>query len=193
MFINKMFHDNSIFSLCTDEKWWSLQKSVNCFKSRVYVADNQTFFHRCCSATQLCPTLCSTPGFPVLHFTNPYPGVCSNSYPLSQWCYLTISSSAAPVAFDLAQHQSLPMSHLFPWGGQSTGASASVLPMSIQGQSPLGLTVLAVQGTVKSLLQHHSLKAPIHMTSHISPLFHSTRFSSFTKAVQTISKRKTWK
>ena len=117
MFINKMFHDNSIFSLCTDEKWWSLQKSVNCFKSRVYVADNQTFFHRCCSATQLCPTLCSTPGFPVLHFTNPYPGVCSNSYPLSQWCYLTISSSAAPFSFCLrscpasesSNESSLPM------------------------------------------------------------------------------------
>ena len=38
------------------------------------------------------------------------PGVCSNSYPLNQWCYLTISSSAAlgsPLAFNLCQHQGL--------------------------------------------------------------------------------------
>ena len=40
---------------------------------------------RCCSVTQLCLTLCnpmggSTSGFPVLH----YPGVCSNSCPLSR-------------------------------------------------------------------------------------------------------------
>ena len=45
---------------------------------------------------------------------------------------------------------------------QSVGASASVLPMNIQDCFPLGLTgfdLLAVQGTLKSLLQHHSSKA----------------------------------
>ena len=35
-----------------------------------------------------------------------------------------------------------PMSQFFASGGQSTGASASVLPMNIQGWSPLGLTGL---------------------------------------------------
>ena len=37
------------------------------------------------------------------------PGVCSNSCPWSQWCYLTISSSAAPspFIFNLSQHQGL--------------------------------------------------------------------------------------
>ena len=34
---------------------------------------------------------------------------------------------------------SFPMSHLFESGGQSIGASASVLPMNIQGWFPLGL------------------------------------------------------
>ena len=45
-------------------------------------------------------------------------------------------------------------------GGQSIGvsASASVLPVNIQDQFLLGLTVLAVQGTLKSLLQHHGSK-----------------------------------
>ena len=43
--------------------------------------------------------------------------------------------------------------------------SASVFPVNIQGWFPLGLTdwfdVLAVQGALKSLLQHHSLKASV--------------------------------
>ena len=48
------------------------------------------------------------------------------------------------------------MSHLFASGGQSIGASASVLPMKKNW-----LDLLAVQETVKSLLQHHSSKASI--------------------------------
>ena len=73
------------------------------------------------------------------------PGVCLNSCPLSQWCYLTISSSVIPVSFGL---QSFPASRsfaicwLFSSGGQSIGASASgsVLQMNIQGSFLLGLT-----------------------------------------------------
>ena len=38
--------------------------------------------------------------------------------------------------------ESLPMSRLFTSGGQSFGASASVLPMNIQDWFPLGLTSL---------------------------------------------------
>ena len=55
------------------------------------------------------------------------------------------------------------MSQFFTLGGQSIGvsASASVLPMNIQDWLPLVLTLLAVQGTLKSLLQHHSSKASI--------------------------------
>ena len=56
------------------------------------------------------------------------------------------------------------MSQFFAWGGQSIGvsASASVLPVNIQDWFPLGWTgwvSFAVQGTLKSLLQHHSSKA----------------------------------
>ena len=75
------------------------------------------------------------------------PAVCSDSCPLSQWCCLIISSSAAPFSFCL---QSFPvslsflMSWLFISGGQSIGASASasLLPMNIQGWFSLGLTGL---------------------------------------------------
>ena len=57
-------------------------------------------------------------------------------------------------------------------GGQSIGASgsASVLPMNIQGWFPFRLTGLisfAVQGTLKSLLQHHNLKASILCNSKV--------------------------
>jgi len=63
---------------------------------------------------------------------------------------------------------------LFASGGQSIGASApaSVLPMNIQGWFPLGWTgwiSLQSNGTLKSLLQHHSLKASI--------LWHSAFFT----------------
>ena len=98
----------------------------------------------CCSVSQHCPTLCnpmdcSTPGFLVIY---PSPGACSNSCPLSQWCHPTISSSVVP----LSCLQSFPatgsflMSQLIASGGQIIGASASVLPMNIQGWFPLGLT-----------------------------------------------------
>ena len=73
------------------------------------------------------------------------PGVCSDSCPLSQWCYLTISSSATPFSFGLPSFPasgSFPVSQFFTSGGRSTGASASasVLPMNVQDWFPLGLT-----------------------------------------------------
>ena len=77
------------------------------------------------------------------------PRVCSNSWPLHQWCYLTILSSAAPSSFCL---QSFPasgsflMSWLFASRNQSIGASATVLPTNIQGWFPLGLISLLSKG-----------------------------------------------
>ena len=75
------------------------------------------------------------------------PAVCLNSCPLSQWCYLTISSSAAPFFFCLQSFPasgSFPVSRLFASGDQNSGASASalVLPMSTQGWFLLGFTEL---------------------------------------------------
>ena len=76
-----------------------------------------------------------------------YPRVCSNSCPLSWWCCLTISSSAALFSFCLQSFPasgSFPMSQLFASGGQSVrvSISASVLTMNIQSWFPLGLTGL---------------------------------------------------
>ena len=78
---------------------------------------------------------------------SPTPGACSNSCPLSQWCYPTISSSVIPFS---SLPQSFPasgsflVSQLITSGGQSIGVSvsASVLPMNIQDWFPLGWTGL---------------------------------------------------
>ena len=76
---------------------------------------------------------------------SPTPGVYSNSCPLSQWCYPTISSSVVPFSSHLQYFPpsgSFQMSQLFTSGGQSNGVSTStsLLPMTIQDWSSLGLT-----------------------------------------------------
>ena len=108
---------------------------------------------------------------------SPSPRVHSHSRTLSQWYHPVISSSVIPFSScpqSLSASESFPVSQLFTWGGQSTGVSALApfLPKKSQGWSPLGWTgwisfrmdwldLLAVQGTLKSLLQHHSSKASI--------------------------------
>ena len=89
----------------------------------------------------------------------------SNSCPSSQWCSLTISSSVVPFPSCLSQHQSF-----FKWV-TSSQQGAKVLKFQLQHSSSeyFGLIsfgidwldLLAVQGTLKSLLQHHSSKASI--------------------------------
>ena len=81
---------------------------------------------------------------------------------ISRWSYPTTSSSVTP--FSSCPHsfpalRSFPMSQLFTAGTQSVGASisASSLPVNIQDWFHLP----AVQRTLKSLLQHHSLKPSI--------------------------------
>ena len=104
---------------------------------------------------------CSMPGFPVLHYLPEFAqthvhwvsDAIQPSHPLSP---------NSPPAFNLAQHQ-----HLFPWVS-SLHQVAKILEFQLQ-ISPLneysGLISfridwfdLAVQGTLKSLLQYHSLK-----------------------------------
>ena len=75
---------------------------------------------------------------------SPTPRVHPNPGPLSRWCHPAISSSVVPFSScpqSLPASGSFPMSHLFIWGGQSIGvsASASVCPMDTQDWS-LGWT-----------------------------------------------------
>ena len=133
-----------------------------------YKISNQWFS----SVAQSCPILCdlmmdhSMPGLPVHHQLPVYP----NSCPLSRWCHPTISSSVVPFSSCLQSFpasESFQMSQLFPSGSQSIGVSASTSVLPINTQDWLisfrmdWLDLLAVQGTLKGPLQHHSSKASI--------------------------------
>ena len=79
---------------------------------------------------------------------SPTPGACANPCPSTQWCHSTISSSVVSFSSCLQSFPasgSFPVSWLFASGGWSTeaSASASVLPVNIQGWFPLGLTGLS--------------------------------------------------
>ena len=100
------------------------------------------------SFTQWCLTICnamgySMPGLPVHHQLPP--GAYLNSWPLSQWCHPTISSSGIPFSSWLQLFPasgSFPVSQFFTSGSQRIGVSAlaSVLPMCIQDWFPLEWT-----------------------------------------------------
>ena len=114
-------------------------------------------------------TLCnpmnySTPGLPVCHqlpeFTQTHVHRVDDAIQPSH----PLLSPSPPASKSLPASESFPMSQLCSWGVQSTGVSAltSVLPVNTQDWSSLGwLDLLAVQGTLKSLFQHHSSKASI--------------------------------
>ena len=121
----------------------------------------------CCFVTQLCDSL-QPHGQQYARLPCPSlsPGVCSNSCPLSQWGHPTISSSVVPFSSHLQSFPaagSFPMSQFFASGGQSFSFSIS-LSSDYSGLISFRmewLDLLAVQGTLKSLLQHHSSKASI--------------------------------
>ena len=104
----------------------------------------------------------------------PTPGDCSNSCPLRQWCHSTILSSVIPFSSCLQSFPALgsfPMSQFITSDDQDIGVSdlASVLQWIFRTDSFRmdWLDLLAVQGTLKSLLQHHSSKASILQCSDL--------------------------
>ena len=116
----------------------------------------------------------------------------SNSCPLNHYCHPTISSSVVPFSSCLQSFPasgSFQMSQLSASGGQSIGVSAStsVPPMNTQDWSPLGWTgwISAVQGTLKSLFQHHSSKVSVlqHSEFFIAQLSHPYMTTGKTKAL----------
>ena len=103
---------------------------------------------------------------------SPTPRVYPNSCPLSRWCHPTISSSVVPF---FSCPQSFPalgsflMSQLFASSGQSIGFSFNISPSNehpgLISFRMDWLDLLAVQVTLKSLLQHHSSKASVFLRS----------------------------
>ena len=133
-------------------------------------------------AIRLQPTLISVSSVQLLSrlrlFATPWTAACQASLSIaSSWSLLKLMSIESvmpsshlilcrpllllPSIFPASG--SFQMSQFFASGGQSTGAStsASVLPMKIQDFRMDWLDLLAVQGTLNSLLQHHSSKASI--------------------------------
>ena len=100
---------------------------------------------------------------------SPTPGVYPNSCPSSWWCHPAISSSVVPFSScpqSLPASESFPMSQLFAWGGQKYWSFSFSISPSNEHPGLISfrmdwLDLLAVQGTLKSLLQHHSSKASI--------------------------------
>ena len=100
---------------------------------------------------------------------SPTPGVYSNSCPLSWWCHPTISSSVIPFSSNLQYFPasgSFPMSQFFTSGGKSIGSFSFSLSLSNEYSGLISFRIdwldpLAVQGTLKSLLQQPSSKASI--------------------------------
>ena len=169
-FNSESFFNNHISNACLSQiplPYWKCDKSI---KMLAKLPNTNKIFYNCLLVVVV--QMLS----PVRFFATPWTAahqaslsftisrVCSNSCPLNQWCYLTISSSASPLSFCLQPFPSLgsyPMSWLFTSDGQSIGASgsSSVLPINIQGLFPLGLTGLIFfqpKELSKSLLKHHS-------------------------------------
>ena len=119
------------------------------------------------SYVQLFATPWTAAHYASLSITNPK--VYSNSCPLSLWCHPTISSSVIPFSSRLQSFSasgSFPMSQLFTSGGQSIAVSAFSISPSNEHSGLIyfrmdWLDLLAVQGTLKTLLQKRSSKASI--------------------------------
>ena len=102
-----------------------------------------------------------------LSFTSPR--ACSNSCLLSRWCHPPISSSVVPFSSCLQSvpaSGSFPVSWLFPLGDYSFGSFSFSISPSNEYSGFIFFWIdwfdlLAAQGSLKSLLQQHSLKASI--------------------------------
>ena len=118
------------------------------------------------SVTQSCPTLQPHElQHARLPCPPPTPEACSNSCPSSRWCHPSHTMlSPSPPTFNLSQHQGL-----LQWVSSSHPV-AKVLEFQLQHQffqwifrtmniRMDWLDLLAIQGTLKSLLQHHVLKS----------------------------------
>ena len=122
----------------------------------------------CCSVTQSYPTLCdpmdcNMPGFPVFHYLLEFAQIHVH------WVNDTMQPShpllpLSPPACNFSQHQGLFQWVSSSYQGQSIGASASasVLPMIIQGWFPLGLTSL-ISLQSKRLSRVFSSTAPCYI------------------------------
>ena len=136
----------------------------------LYTWNQYDILNQFSSIAQSCPTLwdpmdCSTPGLPV-HHQLPEPPQ-THVHPISDAIQPShiLSSPSPPSYQSFPASGSFLMNWFFTSGGQSIGVSASACPSNeYSGLISFRidwLDLLAVQGTLKSLLQHHSSKASV--------------------------------
>ena len=122
------------------------------------------------SVAQSCPTLCDPHGLQHNRHPcpSPTPGVYSNSCPLSRWCHPTISSSVTLLLLPSIFHSIRVFSNesaLHIRWPKYWSFSFTIIPSNEYSRLSSfrmdWLDFLAVQGTLRSLLQHHGLKASI--------------------------------
>ena len=152
---------------------WLKKRVFTCFQR----VSSQILISQFNSVTQSCPTLCdpvnqSTPGLPVHH------QLPESTQTHAHWVGDAIQpshplSSPSPPALNLSQHQGLSNESALRikwpkyWSFSFNISPSNEHPELISFRMDW-LDVLAVQGTLKSLLQHHSSKASI--------LWHSALF-----------------
>ena len=113
---------------------------------------------------------------------SPTARVCSNSCPLNRWCHPTISSSVIPFSSRLQSFPapgSFPVSQFFASGGQKDWSFSFSISPSNEYSGLISFRIdwfdlLEVQGTLQSILQHHSSKASIlwHLAFFMAKLLH---------------------
>ena len=161
--------------------WATREAQINCVSvqfSRSVMSD-PLWPHESQHASPPCPS--------------PTPGVYSNSSPSSRWCHPAISSSviSCPPVPNPSQHQGLSNEStlLMRWP-KYWSFSFSISPSS-EHQGLIffrmdWLDLVAVQGTLKSLLQHHSSKAPILRCSAFFTVQHSHPYMTTGRAISSV-------
>ena len=127
--------ENDNFSVSRNSEVSAFPRRMSCLSSFAFYMDVSVQFSRSVLSDSLRPHGLQHARPPC---PSPTPGVYSNSCPLSWWCHPIILSSVVPFSSCLQSFPSsgsFPVSQFFTLGGQSIGvsASASVLPMNIQG------------------------------------------------------------
>ena len=146
-----------------------------------YVQNIRKLFSIYCSVAKLCPTLCdlmnsSTPGFPVLHYLPELAqthvllvgDAIQPSHPVTPLLLLpSIFSSIRVFSNESALHIRWPKYWSFSFG--PSYEYSGLISFRIDW-----FNLLAVQETLKSLLQHHNLKASIlrHLAFFMVQLSH---------------------
>ena len=162
-------------------KYWAVPLHLFAISEPLLSGEHHLSPHQFSSVAELYPIL-RPHGlqYTRLPCPSPTPGAYSNSCPLSWWCHPIISSSIVPFSSCL---QSFPAIRVFSnesvlhirwpkYWSFSFSISPSNEYSGLISFSTVRLDLLAVQGTLKSLLQHHSSKASIlpHSTFFIVQL-----------------------